>query len=214
MDTTENPTPAGGTAIPQDQTSAPETSQGAGQENAQKPVTQADLEAFASTIIKRVQQSSRDRNRQVEAELKTIRTRLDGTGVQISQEQEQVLRGKIADDLTQAEEPQASGESQPALTPDAQYVYDQINAAMKKTGQIVTPNHPEYKEIADALADPNGSLADTILAANSAAQKLAARLATNQAQAGNRISTGGASTAARDTAPTTAKKLWGDAYNT
>ena len=207
-------TPADGTAIPQDQTTAPQTSQGDGQENAQnKPVTQADLAVFADTIIKRVQQSSRDRNRQVETELKTIRSRLDGTGVQLNEAQEQALRNKISDDLTpQDDELLASKTPPPALSPDAQYVYDQITVAFKKGGTDVTPNDPEYKLVADALGDVHGSLAATILAAAQASQQKAARITASQSLAANRTMTGGAAANTGDASAMSSHQLWATAY--
>jgi hypothetical protein len=205
--------PAGGTAIPQDQTSTPAASPSeAGQENPQsKPVTQADLEAFAAKIVSRMQQSSKDRQKRIDAELTAIKSRLDVTGVQLNAEQEQALRGRIDDDLPAEEPAQASAAPQEPLTPEVQFVYDQIAAAFKAAGQEVKPSDPEYKLVADALNDEKGSLAATILAASTAATQKAQRLQTQSSQAAARVMSGGS--AAAKGAPTgNASSLWGEAY--
>lgn len=206
----ENLTQPGGAATPQSQSSEPNTAKADGQDKAEA-VTKADLEKFADEIAKRITQSNRDRNKAVDAELKSIRVRLEGAGLQISKEQETALRENIEQDMTQRGEagPEPSG---PSIDPSEQFVYDSIKRVYASVGAVVKPTDPEHKIVEKALNDPNGSLADTILAAQQAATLLSNRLKTEQEQAYNRILGGGTNTLRQGQPDASARSLWSEAY--
>ena len=157
-------------------------------------VTKEELEKATAEIIRRVQQSNKDRQKQVNSELDAIKNRLSGTGVQLSQEQEQALRGKISDDLDgnpEADVPAST--TTPEIQAQIDYVFSQIEDAFSVVGQKVTENDPEWKQVEAALNDPKGSLGKTISAATQAAALKKQRTQARQAGAEARVTGAGGS---------------------
>jgi len=183
-----------GTATPQAPTSTENTSaQGAQTETPAQPtyVTKEELAQTTAEIIRRVQQSGKDRMKQIATELQSMKSRLEATGMQLTPQQEATLRDKIASDLDPDEQAEAPAS---AITPEmrvqADFVFSQIEEAFVDAGMRVTANDPEWKAIQDVLDDPKGSLAKVIRAAGKAAETKAERVSSQKSTAAARVGGG------------------------
>ena len=156
-------------------------------------VTKEELERTTAEIIRRVQQSSKDRAKQITNELSAIKSRLEVTGVQLSAQQEDALRNKISDELENPAE--QAGAQASALPPEVQaqvnWMYSQIDETFADIGTKVTPNDPEWKAVQTAIDDPKGSFSKVILAAGKAANAKAERVNDQKTNAPARVVSGG-----------------------
>jgi len=161
-----------------------------------------------------VQQSGKDRMKQISSELQSIKSRLEATGVQLTPQQEATLRAKIASDLDpeEQEETPASGLT-PEMRAQADFVFGQIEEAFTDAGMRVTANDPEWKTIQDVLDDPKGSLAKAIRAAGKAAEAKAQRVNKQKGSAAARVPSGGAGQQQlTGVSANNAHEYWGQAY--
>ena len=164
-------------------------------------VTREVLDQTIAETLRRAKQSDRDRIKQIDDKLNTIKTRLESGGAQLTPQQVNVLREQIEEeDSVEQVAAQAS-----AVTPEMQaqvdFIYDQLDETFADVGTTVTTNDPEWAAIKEALDDPKGSLAKMIRIAAKQAEAKAVRVASQQAAAPARaVSAGGQQT-------TTSKKL-------
>jgi hypothetical protein len=187
---------AAGLATPPEPTLAqtPSTTEAA-PETPETPVyvTKEELDQLMAETLRRAKQSDRDRMKQIDEKLTTIKARLEAGGDQLTPSQVNVLREQIEEEgnVTQAQAPAS------ALTPEMQaqadFVFMQIDETFADMGIQVTVNDPEWKGIKDALDDPKGSLAKAIRAATKAADAKAARVASQKDNAAARTVSGGGS---------------------
>jgi hypothetical protein len=214
-DTQVTGTTAAGLATPPAPTLAQTTSPTeAAQETPETPVyvTKEELDQLMAETLRRAKQSDRDRMKQIDEKLTTIKTRLEAGGNQLTPSQVSVLRDQIeeeADTATPAKAPASA--MTPEMQAQADFVYAQIDAAFEDVGTAVTPNDPEWKQIKDVLDDPKGSLAKAIRAASKAAEIKAERLASQKDNAAARVGSGGPQTTGV-TAATSANEYWKGAY--
>lgn len=203
-----------GAATP-DQTSAQGTSTEAAAETPVEPkyVTKEELAAAMAEAIRREKQSSRDRMRQVDEKLTAIKARLETGGAQLNQQQVEVLREQVEQDLDSGvpAQTQASVPVTPEMQAQADFVFSQIEETFKDVGTHVLPSDPEYKLIQDVLDDPHGSVAKVIRAAGKAADAKTLRVTEQKSSAAARVISSGQSTQIQSTA-SSAKSLWDNAY--
>ena len=209
-------TPAVELATPLTPTSAQTTpDQGAAQETPATPayVTKQELDQIMAETLRRVKQSDRDRMKQIDEKLTTIKSRLESGGSQLTPQQVNVLREQIETEIEPAAQEEAPAS---ALTPDVQaqvdYVYAQLDATFADVGTKVLPSDPEYKSIKDTLDDPNGSLPKLIRIAAKAAEAKAERIASQQEGAAARVVSGGATQSSGTAAAKSANDYWKTAY--
>lgn len=181
--------------VPKDETAAAQEAPEAGttqpgetqEQQQQEPqyVTKDDLDAALERerqeTLRQAKKSSRDQIRtQLQQYNEAIKLQKDA-GFDVPPEAQKAARDKIiADGLAgvEAEEegtPPASGEG---MT-DAQwgkYVLAQVDEAFQTAGQVVKPSDPEWKEVEQALTDPNGNLTEVILTSTKAAETKKARV--------------------------------------
>jgi len=114
------------------------------------------------------------------------------TDEQVATAQQEIIREEQMNAYKPAN-PQTNGEAQPDFDPNGaeRFVTDQIEQVFRKHGDRVTPNDAEFKIIEAAWNDPNGSLADTLLAVNEATQKMVTRKAQQRKNADVRVVGGG-----------------------
>ncbi len=164
-------------------------------------VTKEELDQIMAETLRRAKQSDKDRMKQIDDKLNTIKTRLESGGTQLTPQQVNVLREQIEEE---GDVKQVAAQAS-AMTPEVQaqvdFIYDQLDETFADVGTTVTINDPEWAAIKAALDDPKGSLAKMIRVAAKQAEAKAARVASQQAAAPARaVSAGGQQT-------TTSKKL-------
>jgi len=96
----------------------------------------------------------------------------------------------------QASSPQGQAPTDEMIRQQVDFVYGQMQDVFASEGAEVTQNDPEYKGIDDAMKDPKGSLAKTLLAASKAAASKVARLQMQKENAKARTVGGGSNTSA------------------
>ena len=205
------PSPAGGEAAPQDQTSEETTAQGQTQETQKaepKPVTVDDLKQFGDALVRRFTQSSRDREKAIKKEVDGLRQQMTAAGITPTAEQEQKLRETVAQKYEDTEEEETDEAqdvqaSTPATDQAIRYLNDQISDVFAEIGTTVQKGDPEFKDLQAAVdkfwTDPKG-LAKILIATQKAATAKQARLQQNSRGAAGRVT--GASGERTTTTPT------------
>ena len=159
------------------------------QEDKPQYITQQDLDRLADEIIRRTRQSNKDRETRTQQQLNQMLEMLKQSGLSMSEQQQSALRQtieqQIDDDDGQPDTPS------PEFQQQVQFVYDQIQGAFADVGTDVIQGDPEFKIVMDAINDPRGSLAKTVLAAHKAATTKAARIASQREKAPARVGAGG-----------------------
>jgi hypothetical protein len=220
LPTNSQATPAPASATPPEQTPAPAAAQ---EKPAETPsyVTKEALEAAIETAVRRATQSSRDRDRQIEDQVKAITTKLEKAGAVVSPEITQNLRQQVTAELETQEQPQqpAAATPQPPASGPSQGdpVYDWTVMQYRVHGIDVKPSDPEWnKYIQPALDDSNGE-PDELFAKYQAKviQALAEkreRTASQTATADARV-LGGSNQPPGQAQPKTAHDAWAQAYD-
>lgn len=170
-----NPAPDGEELTDQPVDSAQQEQPAAQEQEQEQPqyVTRAELERMQAELIRRVQQSSRDRSQRIEQQIAQLKQAFETKGAPMSPQQEQVLRQTVEQNMDAAE---GNVTPSPDVTADIQYIYDEINSTMQESGGLVKPTDPEWKIVQEQLDNPRGSMRQTIAAAVRAAQAKEARL--------------------------------------
>lgn len=185
-------------ATQQDQSLAQEAStpEAAAESPVETPtyVTKEELDRREAELIRRLNQSGKDRAKQINAQLTTIKDHLTAIGSQLSPQQESVLRAKIEADLEPKDEESAPASAvTPEMKSQADFVYAQIDATFADVGMTVLPTDPEFKAIKEVLDDPNGSLPRLIRVTGKQAEAKVARVALQKKNAAARVLGGGES---------------------
>ena len=156
-------------------------------------VTREVLDQTIAETLRRVKQSDRDRMKQIDEKLTTIKTRLESGGTQLTQQQVNVLREQIEEEVISPAEQKEAPAS--ALPPEVQaqvdYVYAQIDATFADVGTTVLPSDPEWKAIKEVMDDPKGSLPKLIRIAAKQAEAKQERTASLKESAAARVVSGG-----------------------
>jgi hypothetical protein len=215
LPTNSQATPAPASATPPEQTPAPAAAQ---EKPAETPsyVTKEALEAAIETAVRRATQSSRDRDRQIEDQVKAITTKLEKAGAVVSPEITQNLRQQVTAELETQEQPQQSA----AATPQPQAsgpsqgdpVYDWTMEAYKTEGIEIRPADPEFAQIKAALDDPAGNMFKYQRAVMQAIDHKRERTASQTATADARV-LGGSNQPPGQAQPKTAHDAWAQAYD-
>lgn len=144
------------------------------------PIIQSQVAKGENRIDKRIQERF--------AALEQNKGALRLTDEQVATAQQEIIREEQMNAYKPAN-PQTNGTAQPEIDPNGmeRFVTDQIEQVFKKYGDRVTPNDAEFKIIDAAWNDPNGSLADTLLAVSEATQKMVARKALQKKNADARV---------------------------
>lgn len=181
--------PAEETITPQPQTSAQppsSTPEAAPETQPEEPkyVTPESLKVFGDTLVKRITQSSRDREKAIKKEVGELRASLQAAGITPTAEQEAKLRETVEQKYEEPEEPEETHVTPVAAEQADKFLAKQLSIVFGKAGATVTKDDPEFaglqKAIDDNFTNPDG-LPDIILAAHQAATAKAARLQ-NQSQ--------------------------------
>ncbi len=147
----------------------PETSEGTQEEVSYVTVEQfeklqAQLAGRDEEILRRAKQSNADRYKAIQAEVETIKARNKAIGVELSPEQERMMRQKVEADMTASdlaqESPSANGQgasSQNARMPQTQIqalIGRVTESAFEQAGAVVAFSDPEAKVIDELLKTP------------------------------------------------------------
>lgn len=182
-------------AAPIDPTSAQETpAQGEAQETpvSQTYVTKVELDQILAETLRRAKQSDKDRMKQIDEKLNSIKTRLEAGGTQLTPQQVNALREQIEEEGGEGQVTAQASAMTPEMKAQAEFVYAQLEATFADVGVTVTPNDPEYREIKAVLDDPNGSLAKLIRVAARQAEAKVERVASlKQGASARAVSAGG-----------------------
>ena len=160
-----------------------------------KYVTKEELDQIMAETLRRAKQSDRDRMKQIDEKLTNIKTRLESGGTQLTQQQVNVLREQIEEEViptSPAEQKEAPASAiPPELQAQVDYVYAQIDATFADVGTTVLPSDPEWKAIKDVMDDPKGSLPKLIRIAAKQAEAKQERTASLKESAAARVVSGG-----------------------
>lgn len=150
------------------------------------PIIQSQVAKGENRIDKRIQERF--------AALEQNKGALKLTDEQVATAQQAIIQEEQMNAYKPAN-PQTNGTAQPEIDPNGmeRFVMDEIERVFQKHGDRVTPNDAEAKIIDAAWNDPNGSLADVLLAVNEATQKMVARKALQKKNADARVVSGGES---------------------
>lgn len=106
--------------------------------------------------------------------------------------QDKIIRDEQMKALKPESPSQGNETRQPANDEDfGRFVTDQIHEVVAAAGVEIAPADPEYKIIQNALSNPNGSIAATIIAAHEAATAKANRVKALKGNAAARTGVGG-----------------------
>lgn len=127
------------------------------QQQEQQPLTRKDVEEIVGKVFQRVQQSSRDRDRNIEAKVQELTKVIQQAGYQVTPEAAAKLREQAEATVDQQQAPtqpeqQAEGDFGPG-----NQVFDATMAIFKEEGVEIGKTDPEWSQIQAALDDPNGS---------------------------------------------------------
>lgn len=180
-----------------------------------KYVTIEELDQRMAETLRRVKQSDRDRMKQIDEKLTTIKTRLESDGNQLTPQQVNVLREQIEDEVISPAEQRVEAPAS-ALPPEVQaqvdYFYAQLDATFADVGTTVLPSDPEWKDIKQAMDDPNGSLARVIRIAAKQAEAKQERTASLKESAAARVVSGGPTQSGEANLTESAHDAWQSVY--
>ncbi len=178
-------------------------------------VTAEQMEQFADRIVtqtvRRVNQSASDRDRFIKTEIGKVKGLLEQSGAKLTPEQESTLRDNIEKQFDEAGAD--SQEQGPGAESPAAFIEAQAKRVFQKVGVTVEPGDPQWKKIDEALKDPNGSVAETLLAIKDAAEEKKALLASNKANASLRSPDSAGSQPAGPKEFSSANEAWENAYS-
>ncbi len=188
------------------------------QQEEPKYVTMESLEKFGDTLVKRIGQSSRDREKAIMQEVGALRKSLTAAGIQPTAEQETKLRetveAKYDDQPGNSEEPEEEP-SEVTVDEAIQYMNAQIADVFGEVGTTVTKSDPEFKDLQAAVdaswSDPKG-LVKILRAADKAATAKVARLQKQNQNPAARVTGGGSSGGQAQPQARTAHEAWESAY--
>lgn len=134
-----------------------------------KPLIQSQVAKSENRTGQRIQERF--------AALEQNRAALNLTDAQVTEAKDKIIREEQMKEY-EPESPQGSETPAPQPSPEdvGAFLVNQMDAVFAQYQVRVTPDMPEYKIIERAWNDPNGSLANTLLATGEAAQKASARL--------------------------------------
>jgi hypothetical protein len=188
------------------------------QQEEPKYVTLESLEKFGDTLVKRMSQSSRDREKAIKTEVGSLRKSLEAAGITPTAEQEAKLRATVEAKLDEepAEPEHAPASAAPIVPEQAdQFLTKQISVVFGKVGTTVTKADPEFaklqKAIDDGYNDPNG-LTNILLTAHEVATAKAARLQNQSQTAAARVVGGGHQSGGQVQQAGNAHDAWEQAY--
>lgn len=180
--------------------------------------TRAEVEAMLSDFEKKMEsriqsQVAKSENRtdqRIQERLKALEENkgvLNLSDQEYSAAQDAIIRDEQTKAYKQpAREAPGNGDPTPDYDMGARYVNDQIEAVFRKVGVNVTPDMPEGKLISEALDNPQGSLAETLIAAHEAATKAKQRLESFKGKAKARVPGGGEGSNTHQIKPKTAEE--------
>lgn len=211
-------TPGAELATPINPTSAQTTPiEGAAQEKPAEPkyVTIEELDQRMAETLRRVKQSDRDRMKQIDEKLTTIKTRLESGGNQLTQQQVNVLREQIEEEVISPAEQKVEAPAS-ALPPEVQaqvdYIHAQLDATFADVGTTVLPSDPEWKAIKEVMDDPNGSLPKLIRISAKQAEAKQERTASLKEGAAARVISGGPTQSGEGNTTESAYDAWQTVY--
>jgi hypothetical protein len=205
---------------PTEQTSAQEVPQteAAPKESQDQPqyVTREELERRDAEILRRVKQSSSDRQRQIDKQISEIKDQMATREAPLSPEQESVLRQQIE---KQIDGPEPEERNDPSSNDNAiQQLNQFVGAVFAEVGTTVTINDPEFKELQDKIDEawtidgPRG-LVVVQRAAEKAATAKALRVSSQKKGAAARVVSGGEQRPSGEAPAKSASDLWNKAYD-
>lgn len=182
-----------------------------------KYVTKEELDQIMAETLRRAKQSDRDRMKQIDEKLTTIKTRLESGGTQLTQQQVNVLREQIEEEVipTSPAEQKVDAPAS-ALPPEVQaqvdYIHAQLDATFADVGVTVLPSDPEWKAIKEVMDDPNGSLSKLIRIAAKQAEAKQERTASLKEGAAARVISGGPTQSGEGNLTESAHDAWQSVY--
>lgn len=180
-----------------------------------KYVTKEELDQIMAETLRRAKQSDRDRMRQIDEKLTTIKTRLESGGNQLTPQQVNVLREQIEEEVISPAEQKVEAPAS-ALPPEVQaqvdYIHAQIDATFADVGTTVLPSDPEWKAIKEVMDDPNGSLPKLIRIAAKQAEAKQERTASLKEGAAARVISGGPTQSGEGNLTESAHDAWQTVY--
>jgi hypothetical protein len=182
------------------------------QQQEQQPLTRKDVEEIVGKVFQRAQQSSRDRDRNIEAEVQKLTQVIQKAGLQVTPEAATKLREQaeaVVDQQQPApEQPGAPAQDEPG---PGTVVFDWTTAYYKTVGAEIAKTDPEYQQVKAALDDPNGSLVAYQIAVQKAVEAKKVRVA-SQSQNADARTLGEGSSSGQVTAKN-ARSYWDVAHN-
>ncbi len=177
---------------------------------------QEQLAGRDEEILRRAKQSNADRYKAIQAEVETIKARNKAIGVELSPEQERMMRQKVEADMTASdlaqESPSANGQgasSQDANAGANNPIDMALTHGFSEGGTEVLQSDPEGAMIDKALRDPSMTPFKLADIARKAAAAKAQRLDKAKEQARLRQPTGGGGASANKNMDALVKKLSG-----
>lgn len=211
-------------ADPQSQTSQEQVAQATPAESEQKSepqyVTVDQLSQFGKQLTERLKQSDRDRTKRIEGEIAGIRELVTKAGLQITPQQEAVLReevgARIDNEAAPPSQAPAGQYSQPA---DTDPIVEFVSGAFQNVGTSVSRSDPEWakiqKVVDETWNDPSPAAAARVVAvATDAAREKKSRETASQETAAARVGgKGGSAAGGGITDPNApASEFWREAY--
>ena len=161
----------------------------------------AQLDARENEILRRAKQSNADRFKAIQAEVEKIKSRNKAIGIELSPEQERMMRQRVENDMLMQESPQANGQDEAPQGAGTGGVNDPkllaLGYGFEKGGVEVSPGDPEAGLIDTALRNPSITPFEMADIAKEAAEKKAKRLASSKAKSRVKQPTGGGGRGAR-----------------
>jgi hypothetical protein len=180
------------------------------QQQEQQPLTRKDVEEIVGKVFQRVQQSSRDRDRNIEAKVQELTKVVQTAGLQITPDVTAKLR----------EQAEATVDQQPTTPEPAQQAEGDFgpgnpvfNATMdifKEEGVEITRQDPEWSQVQAGLDDPNGNPVKYAKTLMKAIETKRTRVASQSQNADARTLGGGASSG--EVTAKSARDYWQNAH--
>ncbi len=188
------------------------------QQEQPKVVTMKELEEFGNTLVKRMSQSSRDREKAIKQEVGALRKSLEAAGIQPTAEQEAKLRENVEAKLEASEEQDEAPTDAPrnaAVDQAIQYMNAEIAEIFDLAGVAIGKSDPEFvtlqKAVDENWKDPDGLKKIKRVAYDQARAK-AERLQKQTSTAAARVVGGGPSGGQAQPQARDAHEAWESAY--
>lgn len=164
--------------------------------------------AAITQAIQRANQSSRDRDRNIQTAVQALETRLADLNVPVTAE----MRTKMTEQVAQEIDSQTQAPAQPVPASDlSRQVYNETQEIFTEEGIAVAESDPEWKFIKAALEDRNGSFVKYRREVYKAVEAKRDRLAEHDETAAARVG-GGEQPSNGKAQPATARQAWQNAY--